>query len=127
MTLTCSKCKQKLSVEAFYSYDLNRCKKCKRKYSRIYYRKHRDEYVKRRQTEKGIIAHRTTIAKWAKVSYYKQRAKKILGKAIRYGRIKREPCIVCGNPKSEGHHENYRKPLDVIWLCHKHHMLRHRK
>lgn len=29
--------------------------------------------------------------------------------------------------KTEAHHEDYTKPLDVIWLCHGCHMRRHRK
>ena len=45
--------------------------------------------------------------------------------AIAKGRIKRQPCCVCGDPKSEGHHEDYTKPLDVIWLCAKHHSEAH--
>ena len=39
--------------------------------------------------------------------------------------FKRKPCEVCGNPKSHGHHEDYSKPLEVKWLCHKHHQLLH--
>jgi hypothetical protein len=35
------------------------------------------------------------------------------------------PCVVCGNPKTDGHHEDYSKVLDVVWLCRKHHMERH--
>jgi len=45
--------------------------------------------------------------------------------AIRDGKIEKFPCSVCGNIASEGHHEDYTKPLEVIWLCRKHHTLKH--
>ena len=41
--------------------------------------------------------------------------------AIRYGRLKKQPCEVCGSKVSEGHHHDYSKPLDVRWLCKDHH------
>jgi hypothetical protein len=37
-------------------------------------------------------------------------------RAIQAGKIIRVPCT-CGNPNSEAHHEDYSKPLDVIFLC----------
>jgi hypothetical protein len=37
------------------------------------------------------------------------------------GRIKKQPCEVCGEPKADAHHDDYSKPLDVRWLCRKHH------
>lgn len=40
----------------------------------------------------------------------------------RNGTIIQKPCIKCGNKKSEAHHENYSKPLQIIWLCKKHHI-----
>ena len=48
-------------------------------------------------------------------------------KAIDAGKIFKKPCEKCGNIKSEAHHEDYTKPLDVIWLCRIHHAEIHRK
>ena len=41
--------------------------------------------------------------------------------AIRRGKIKREPCEVCGAERVEAHHDDYSKPLVVRWLCRQHH------
>lgn len=37
------------------------------------------------------------------------------------GTMERKPCAVCGEPKSHAHHHDYIKPLEVRWLCSKHH------
>ena len=50
------------------------------------------------------------------------RARATLKHAVRTGRVTREPCQVCGDAKSEGHHDDYSKPLDVEWLCRRHHV-----
>lgn len=41
--------------------------------------------------------------------------------AIRRGELVRKPCEVCGAEKTDSHHDDYSKPLDVRWLCRKHH------
>lgn len=41
-------------------------------------------------------------------------------KAIRKGLLRRMPCQICGDV-SEAHHPDYSKPLEVVWLCKKHH------
>lgn len=45
--------------------------------------------------------------------------------AIKTGKLNRLPCYKCGNKKSEAHHEDYSKPLDVKWLCKKCHSKEH--
>lgn len=43
-------------------------------------------------------------------------------RAIRAGKLKRLPCEVCGDPKSEAHHHRgYEYPLEVQFLCRLHH------
>jgi hypothetical protein len=46
--------------------------------------------------------------------------------AIERGLLRPEACQMCGEPKSEGHHPDYSEPLDVVWLCSKHHAAVHR-
>lgn len=48
-------------------------------------------------------------------------ARKVYRKAIRDGVLVPQPCEICGNEKSEGHHYDYDKPLEVRWLCRYHH------
>lgn len=52
---------------------------------------------------------------------YKMAARIALHQAIRSRKVVRQPCSICGDPKSHGHHSDYSKPLDVIWLCRSHH------
>jgi hypothetical protein len=41
--------------------------------------------------------------------------------AVKTGKLIKTPCQVCGELKVEGHHPDYSRPLDVVWLCRKHH------
>lgn len=51
----------------------------------------------------------------------KNYARSAVSNALKYGRLKKVACF-CGEEKVEAHHENYSKPLDVIWVCRKHHV-----
>ena len=43
------------------------------------------------------------------------------------GVLIKKPCEKCGDPKAQGHHDDYSKPLDVRWLCAFHHREHHAK
>jgi hypothetical protein len=47
--------------------------------------------------------------------------------ALRQGRLVKGTCEVCGSAKVDGHHRDLDKPLEVVWLCRKHHRLEHMK
>lgn len=57
----------------------------------------------------------------------KQAARLAVRMAIVRGDLVRAPCVKCGDPDTQGHHEDYSKPLDVVWLCRPHHEERHRE
>lgn len=66
-------------------------------------------------------------AKMAALYPEKVAARRALRTALDSGVMIRNPCVVCGERKSHGHHEDYSRPLDVVWLCTKHHAERHRE
>lgn len=50
----------------------------------------------------------------------RRNARSKLNHYIRDKRLLRQPCEICG-AKAEVHHDDYNKPLDVRWLCFRHH------
>lgn len=49
-----------------------------------------------------------------------------VGQAVRSGKLVKLPCEKCRSKEwVEGHHEDYTKPLEVIWLCRPCHRKRH--
>lgn len=63
--------------------------------------------------------------KWQAANKHKTKAQNAVNNALRDKRLTRQPCEVCGELRVHGHHDDYSKPLDVKWLCVKHHAERH--
>ena len=57
----------------------------------------------------------------------KVRAPDKLRHRVQDGTVIRQPCVSCGAPNAEGHHEDYSRPLDVTWLCGQCHIDLHRR
>ncbi len=63
---------------------------------------------------------RACQTRWQRKNPEKRKVHRILYIEVRAGRMVRPTeCSRCGLTASriDGHHEDYRKPLDVIWLC----------
>jgi hypothetical protein len=64
-------------------------------------------------------------AQWRRDNPEKYRAHLRVASAIRSGRIIKQQCKICGNPRTDAHHTDYRRPLKVTWLCRFHHAAVH--
>jgi len=49
------------------------------------------------------------------------RAREAVKKALKSGKLERGSCFFCKSTAVQAHHEDYSKPLEVFWLCRKHH------
>jgi len=66
--------------------------------------------------------------RWINVNRDRSRARDNYRYALKTGKLVRGCCAVCGTTeKVEGHHTDYNKPLEVIWLCRPHHIEAHNK
>ena len=105
----CRICKEEKLISEFYK-DMSRwdalsmrCKKCDSRRREAY------------RVKAGLVEE------------VKVEARRQLRLAVRQGKIKKLPCEVCGHEKSQGHHPDYSKPLEAIWLCQVHHQKKHQE
>ena len=80
-------------------------------------------------TSKGKITRRLNNLKTWQKHPEKLKARVAVNNAIRAKKLVKSPvCKACGvGGRIEGHHMDYTKPLDVIWLCNLCHKRRHGK
>lgn len=58
---------------------------------------------------------------WQRAHPEAVRAQGAVRRALQHGVLVRQPCEACGAVPAQAHHDDYRKPLDVRWLCAPHH------
>ncbi len=137
-TKTCFKCNEKKALDFFYKHPqtedgyLGKCKGCAKKDS-TKHRKDNIDKIRLHDRERAKlpyrIAQKTKFIKAYNKEFPERYAANItLNHAIKIGKIKRMPCQVCGSTtRIHGHHEDYYKPLEVEWLCSKHHKRKHKE
>lgn len=150
MTKRCIKCHTHKALTEFYPHSamrdgyLNKCKPCCLEYARLERillqdrvrarEKRRNSKPKRRADAR--IRSRAAYArnpsyKAAFTKSYRSafperyRAHNAVNNAVRDGRLRKQPCAVCGEARVEAHHYDYSRPLDVEWLCKIHHAAVH--
>lgn len=149
-TKRCFKCLCEKPLDAFYTHGamgdgrLGKCKECTRadvRANRLAKIDHYRAFDKSRASMPHRVAARKEYAQTPEGKRAYQRAHKAstlrypdrnkarttLGNAVRDGRV--IPWPVCAIPecsgKPHGHHPDYSRPLDVVWLCDKHHKEAH--
>jgi protein-arginine kinase activator protein McsA len=89
----------------------------------IYYscvRCNTEKYRKYRNTDNGKIAVKRAVKKYEGLHPERRAA----WNACR--ELGTKPCEVCGVGKTDKHHPDTSKQLDVVWLCRLHHKQAHR-
>ena len=91
---------------------------------RAVYKKTKESRAARKkynETEKGRASQRESAKNQRLLCSERIEAYSRVKTAVANGSLVRLPCWVCGEAKVEGHHPTYSMPLDVVWLCKKHH------
>lgn len=112
-----------------------------KEYSKKYYISHRQEILEKAKTyQREHYSERVSYRKgWEEDNkeYVRERARlyaeshrekyHLKDKARRLtDKLTKQSCQICGAEKAEAHHCDYNKPLEVMWLCKKHHVEWHK-
>ena len=134
----CIKCGESKELTEFNKHPqaadghINVCKKCQ-------HARYLEWNIRNSEKRRAYFAHRNSLPSTKNAikeckkknpepyKYYKRYPERVaahraVAKALRNGTLIKKPCEVCGDTNSEAHHNDYSKPLDVKWLCIKHHI-----
>lgn len=129
----CTACGEEKPLDAFYRHPFGKdgrqtkCAECTKVAVRAN-RAARLEYYQAYERERAKLPHRVEARKeYARANPrprpepdpVKRAARVAFGNAVRDGKVKKPPhCEVCAAPGDvHGHHDDYSRPLDVIWCC----------
>jgi hypothetical protein len=132
----CGKCRNVKEASKFHkraaSFDglAARCKECQADYdrARLYKPDRVESRMLYRKSGAGELLVQAGQERWETRNGEKRKAHTAVGNAVRDGVLIKQPCEVCGEAEDiHAHHDDYSKPLEVRWLCNKHHIEHHMK
>ena len=119
----CSKCYEKKPTTEFHRSAINKDGLCG--YCKICHNKQASKSKK----NKKLLSYKQLAPNkkfWLQENKLKKKAHGDVAYAILTGKLVRQPCERCGTTQNVvAHHEDYNKPLEVLWLCKYHHKERH--
>ena len=134
---TCFKCNVQKPLTDFYKHSqmadghVNKCKQCNKndvtqnRCKNIdYFREYDKERAKNPERRKANVEINKA---WRNEDKRRIQCHNAVSRAIKSGELVRSPCIRCNDVKSLAHHEDYDKPLEVIWFCQTCHKQRHKE
>ena len=138
----CMKCCFSKHESEFYHHPKGKdglfpyCKECHKAYARENSRlpknmearriRDRKRFQRIKGTDKYKISVRRRHYRWNHSNRDKIKCHNAVYHALKRGTLTRLPCQACGSTlQVEAHHEDYSKPLNVVWLCNSCHRHRH--
>jgi hypothetical protein len=88
-----------------------------KEYSKNYREKNREKIKELAKKYTSSECCKLAKRKWNKENYDKVKAYKTVENKKSKGNLLIEKCLICGSEKVNAHHEDYAKPLSVVWLC----------
>ncbi|MFC3167994.1 MULTISPECIES: hypothetical protein [Paracoccus] len=81
--------------------------------------------MKPQDTAQPMLKSETRQANWRRANLPKYNAHLAVQRALSSGALQRQSCEVCGAETVDAHHDRYDEPLNVRWLCRRHHVKLH--
>lgn len=99
------------------------CKECLRANMRRYSKTEgrRLAHERYRKSGKGRVTQAAAAKAWSHRNPETRAIYTKVYRAVKSGKLLKQPCEVCGADRVEAHHDDYSRPLDVRWLCKRHH------
>lgn len=135
---TCFRCQRRKPIRAFYRHPgtadgrLGKCKTCTKKDVAARAAAHPERLAAYERLRWKDPARRDavyqSIKRGRRAHPGRTKAYVAVYRALKSGLLVRGPCEACGSTKKvEAHHDDYRRPLVVRWLCRRHHLESHGK
>jgi hypothetical protein len=129
----CKNCKEPKPLHDFFRQAATsdghqaRCKDCEKIRAQKKYEASKE--IRKSQMRENFEANRSLYYQRQSVLAKKYpdrtKARQAVSNAVYRKELVKSPCVFCANVKSEAHHPDYSRPLDVVWMCRRCHRILH--